>query len=341
MSDTDKKRTFWIVSDGRTGIENQALGLADAVNRLVPIDIHIKRISVKWPWRALPERLWASRPFGKLDRVLDGDNASDSQGLAEPWPDLWIGSGRLSVPYSVAVHQTRRSYVVQTQDPRVPLQGFDLVIPPYHDGVSGANVISIHGAPTRLTANLMAEDAKLLENALPHLRRPRIAALIGGDSKAFRMTPAVIENIIDILKTLAREGAGVMITTSRRTGKINETLIHDALGGFDNVFFWQGDRIGELANPYAGMLGLADHILVTQESTNMITEAATTGRPVHILPMEKGNTKFASFHDSLKKQGITRPVSLPLADWSYAPLRETDRAAKELVKRWLGRLAVT
>jgi len=340
LSDTDKKRTCWIVSDGRAGIENQALGLAEAVGRLVPLDISIKRIWVKWPWRYMPERLWASRPFGKLDKVLDGNNALDEQGLTEPWPDLWIGCGRLSVPYSVAVHQTRRSYVVQTQDPRVPLQGFDLVIPPYHDGVSGANVISIHGAPTRLTANLMAEDAKLLEEALPTLPRPRIAALIGGDSKAFRMTPAVIENIIETLKALAKDGAGVMITTSRRTGKVNETLIHDALGGFDNVFFWQGDKIGKLANPYAGMLGLADHILVTQESTNMITEAATTGKPVHILPMEKGNTKFASFHDSLKKQGITRPLSLPLADWSYSPLRETDRAAKELVKRWLGRLSV-
>ncbi|NHK27020.1 nucleoside-diphosphate sugar epimerase [Parvularcula flava] len=340
MSDTENKRTCWVVTDGRAGIENQALGLANAVSRLVPLDISIKRLSVKWPWRSMPERLWASRPFGKLDKVLDEDNNPDGQGLEEPWPDLWIGCGRLSVPYSVAVHQTRRSYVVQTQDPRVPLQGFDLVIPPFHDGVSGTNVISIHGAPTRLTANLMAEDAKLLEEALPNLPRPRIAALIGGNSRAFRMTPAVIENIIDTLKTLAEDGAGVMITTSRRTGKVNETLIHDALGGFDNVFFWQGDKIGELANPYAGMLGLADHILVTQESTNMITEAATTGKPVHILPMEKGNTKFASFHDSLKKQGITRPVSLPLADWSYSPLRETDRAAKELVKRWLGRLSV-
>ncbi|HCW49790.1 MAG TPA: nucleoside-diphosphate sugar epimerase, partial [Brevundimonas sp.] len=38
--------SIWVVSDGRTGIQNQALGLAEAVARLTPADIAIK--TVRW-----------------------------------------------------------------------------------------------------------------------------------------------------------------------------------------------------------------------------------------------------------------------------------------------------
>ena len=340
MTEQASPKTCWVVSDGRAGIENQALGLAEAVARLVPLDITVKRIAVKSPWRSLPMRIWGARPFGKLDSVKNREGEEDPAGLRPPWPDLWIGSGRTSVPFSIAMRHSRSSFVVQTQDPRQGLDGFDLIIPPYHDGVSGTNVIPIHGAPTRLTDDMLARDAAMLEQALPALPRPRVAVLIGGDSKAYRMTPAVMETIIATLTELAESGAGLMITTSRRTGEDNSAALRAALAGRDNVFFWGGKPVGALANPYAGMLGLADHILVTEESTNMVTEAASTGKPVHILALERGNAKFRSFHDSLARQGITKPVSLPLESWSYPPLRETDRAAKEIVKRWLGKDAL-
>lgn len=337
MTGQAERKTCWVVSDGRTGIENQALGLAEAVDRLVPLDIRIKRITLKWPWRNMPIGVWGAKPFGKIAAIHDRDGKDDPHGLQAPWPDLWIASGRLSVPFSIAVRQGRKSFVVQTQDPRQGLDGFDLIVPPFHDGVSGANVIPIHGAPTRLTAEMLARDARHLEDALPDLPNPRVAVLIGGDSKAYRMTPAVLDDLIKTLKQLAEDGYGLMITTSRRTGDKNEDALRAALTGHKNVFFWDGAPVGDLANPYAGMLGLADHVLVTQESTNMVTEAATSGKPVHILPMERGNTKFRNFHDSLARKGITRLISLPLQDWSYAPLRETDRAARQIAQRWLGK----
>lgn len=334
MNDSQPERICWVVSDGRAGMENQALGLAQAVARLTPLSIEVKRIAVRAPWRHLPDRLWGRNPFARLGPVTTRDGATDT--LAPPWPDLWIACGRLTIPLSAARHREGGTFVVQTQAPRHVLADFDLVVPPHHDGLSGPNVVSIHGAPTRLTPDAMAHDAAALSRQLGHLPAPRIAVLIGGDSKDYRLSEQAMATILSSLESLAKQGAGLMITTSRRTGKRNETLIHDRLRGFDNVFFWQGTPVGDLANPYAGMLGLADHILVTAESTNMVTEAATTGKPVHILPLDGGSPKFEAFHTALAERAITRPLSLPLESWTYEPLRETDRAAQILVKRWLG-----
>ncbi len=147
-----------VVTDGRTGIEAQALGLAEAVAALTPATISVRR--VRWrPWlRRLPTRLV---PWPEL--VLDP--AGDA--LAAPWPDLWIGNGRLSVPASIAVRRRSggRSFVVQLQDPLRPSRLFDLVIPPAHDGLSGPDMFPILGAPHRMTAARMAQGAAAREAA--------------------------------------------------------------------------------------------------------------------------------------------------------------------------------
>lgn len=86
---------------------------------------------------------------------------------------------------------------------------------------------------------------------------------------------------------------------------------------------------GEWPNPLFAFLHAADHILVTEDSANMAAEAASTGKPVHVLPMVplKSGDKFARLHDDLRAHGATRPFDDALNAWTYAPLSETDRAA--------------
>lgn len=81
------------------------------------------------------------------------------------------------------------------------------------------------------------------------------------------------------------------------------------------------------------MLGLADHILVTEESTNMVTEAAATGKPVHVIPLKGRSPKFDHFHTQMKSAGITRIFDGTLDSWDYEALNETGRAAKLIVER--------
>src|SRR5260370_34957645 len=57
--------------------------------------------------------------------------------------------------------------------------------------------------------------------------------------------------------------------------------------------------------------------MVTADSVSMISEAAATGNPVHILDLDGGNAKFARFHAALQAAGITRPFSGRIESWWY------------------------
>ena len=123
MADTPLK--IWAVSDGRAGIEAQVVGLADAVAALVPATVTLKRISYRAGLGRLPALF---NPFPRAALTDPGQ-------IARPWPDLWIAAGRATLPLSIRVRRWSRgkTFVVQLQDPRLPPQMFDLVIPPRHD----------------------------------------------------------------------------------------------------------------------------------------------------------------------------------------------------------------
>ena len=326
----DTARTCWVVSDGRAGMENQALGLAEAVARQVPLDISIKRLTIDPLFASLPEMFWGDA-FSRVKQSRSPDGTLSP--LTPPFPDLWIACGRRTIPLSKALKKNGASFVVQTQDPRTGPEQFDLVIPPEHDRLSGENVFPVIGSPNRLTTESLSTEADRLRSHLPAHSRQRIAVLIGGDSKAYRLSDERMKEIIATLTQLHADGNFLMITTSRRTGDANRRILAEALSG-DNIFLLDGAPLDGTGNPYFGLLGLADHVLVTEESTNMVTEAAVTGKPVHLLSLEGGNEKFTRFHSTMAERGITRPLSLPLESWDYCPLTETDRAAAEIIRRW-------
>ena len=89
---------------------------------------------------------------------------------------------------------------------------------------------------------------------------------------------------------------------------------------------WDGS--GE--NPYFAYLALADAVLVTADSISMISEAAATGKPVHVLGLDGGNAKFARFHKTMQAAGITRPFSGHIESWSYSIPDDTARAGVAL-----------
>lgn len=319
----------WVVSDGRAGIENQALGLAESIARRTPLRIEIKRIAVGAPWRAIPRRLWGN-PFARL--------SPEAARLDAPFPDLWIACGRLSVPFSIAVKKRNpRTFVVQTQAPRASLALFDLIVPPEHDGIEGPNVFPILGAPSRLAQSVIEEHARRLEPAFAHLPKPRVAVLVGGPNRAYRFSARTRQCFADRLRALARVGAGLMVTTSRRTEDETRVAIIAALKDVPH-FFWKGEMISGLDNPYFGMLGMADHVIVTADSVNMATEAAMTGKPVHVFALDRAPlvwraNKFERFHRALAERGASRPFSSVLETWRYEPIDETSRAAEETIRR--------
>jgi len=309
---------IWVLTDGRPGHVSQTLGLAEA---LAPNPI-VKVIGLKAPYRQLSPFLgWAG------GRALTEKSAR----IEPPWPRLVVTSGRSAIPIARAIRhlsggQTR---LVNVQDPGFCRRSFDLIVVPEHDELTGRNILSTAGALGRVTPKRLADAAAAFGPSLAHLPAPRVAVLIGGANAVFQMPEDVVHRIAGDLAAVAATGAGLMVTFSRRTGAQAEAAFRAALKG-GNVTIW--DDTGE--NPYFAYLALADHIVVTEDSASMVSEAATTGKPISILRLAGGSPKFSRFHAMMAARGITRDFAGRLDHWTYPPIDETERAA-EAVRRIL------
>jgi mitochondrial fission protein ELM1 len=307
-------------------MENQALGLAEALQRLLPSEITVVRVK----WRALFDKLPSAL---KAPWMLDPASDDPFPKPGEAWPDVWIATGRATLPLSLmAKHRAGgKTFVVQTQDPRWRAGDYDLVVAPRHDGIEGPNVLSITGSPHRISVALLAEAAKAFADPFESLPRPRVAVLIGGKSRAHDLPEAHAAELADrIAAAVVAAGGSLMLTFSRRTPEAAKAAMTARLSHLPGLI-WDGEG----PNPYFAFLHFADHILVTEDSANMAAEAASTGKPVHILPMvaTRPADKFARLHADLRAHGAARPFDGTLDSWSYEPLAETDRAAREIVKR--------
>lgn len=312
---------IWAVSDGRAGIEAQVEGLAQAVARQVPAQITLKRIAYKGGLGRLPALM---NPFPRAALV-------DGKQIRAPWPDLWIAAGRATLPLSIRMRRWSKgsSFVVQLQDPRLPPAMFDLVIPPRHDRLEGDNVFPITGSPHRLTPDRLKADLTAFADLIAPLPAPRVAALIGGTSKAFDLSSERAAEMARLIREgVERAGGSLMMTFSRRTPDNARALLTARLRDLPGVI-WDGTG----PNPYFAFLAAADFVLVTEDSTNMAAEAASTGRPVLILGMDGQSDKFALFHKELEAAGAARRYDGVLRPAAYQPLAETDRAATEVIRR--------
>lgn len=324
----DDPLVIWAVSDGRAGIANQALGLAEAVARRLPAQVVSRQVRYhplfdRWPSALkLAPRLMLAR---------------DSDAIIPPWPDIWIAAGRATLPLSRRMRRWSggRTLVVQVQDPGGGLHAYDLVVPPRHDGLSGANVFPILGSPNRVTPQGLAAAVRAFADRIEPLPHPRVAVLIGGNSRAYRLSEERGQALADqIAGAVTAAGGSVLVSFSRRTPPEVRALMTAA---FQRLPGWIWDEQGP--NPYFAFLGAADHVLVTEDSTNMLTEAAATGKPVHRLAMDGGSAKFARLHADLEAQGASRPFDGRLEGWAYPPLDETGRAAEAVLAAYRRRKA--
>jgi len=304
----------WVLTDGTIGMEIQCIGLAEAVGATP----EVKRIHMPAPWRWLPPGLLLHcDPLARLDPR--GDRP------APPWPELLISCGRQSVAPAAALRRAagEACLAIHIQDPKVPLDCFDLIAAPRHDRLSGPNVIETTGGLNRVTAPRLAEAAARIAPRLSHLPKRLVAVMIGGNNRAYRFTPAVARRLAAQLAELSRtEAVGLLITPSRRSDPATVAVLRDTLAGLP-VEIWDGE--GE--NPYFAFLELAEALIVTGDSVNMVTEAASTGKPVFTVELEGGSGKFRRFHETLRAAGITQPFAGRLEHWSYAPLRDTVAVA--------------
>lgn len=329
----------YVISDGRRGIENQALGLTEALARHIQ-DTH--RLEI------LPYKMTHSAAFKAASPKLQFAMKSRPQDYGLPKdkaPHMAIGCGRQAIAPLLAMKKAFPDVMtIYVQDPRIDVSKFDLVIAPEHDGLRGDNVEPMIGSPNRVTDELIIGETLNFNGGLITLPMPRAAMLIGGESKTHRYTPEDLAAHIKAAKDLLAGGLSLMITTSRRTPEFAQTAFEALEAEHDNIWLHSDAKSKGGPNPYFAFLGGAEIILVTQDSTNMLTESCSTGKPVFILPMlgkaglgkanEGKSGKFQQLYDHLTARCNVVPYAGQLSGADYEPLEETPRVAQRLWERY-------
>tara|TARA_B100001123_G_C15077557_1_gene934291 strand:+ start:20 stop:1000 length:981 start_codon:yes stop_codon:yes gene_type:complete len=308
----------WVLTDGKTGMENQCIALADTLG----LNPAIKRISVRTPWSFLPPQLWAM-PLNALNDKSDQ--------LDPPWPEILISTGRQTVALALAIKKINPStFLIQIQNPTMALNKFDIVIAPKHDRLSAKNVVCTFGALHGVTSERLKSAYKEFTAEYNELPKPLIGVLIGGSNKTSRFTKEKVERFALMLREAVNSSGGSLaITPSRRTSENNLRVIKETLKDVQ-VNIWDG--LGK--NPYFGILAHADTFVVTGDSVNMVSEAIATKKPVHVYKNFGGSVKFDRFHNELETLGRTRPFTGQIESWEYKGIDDMKIAADAVKKAW-------
>jgi uncharacterized protein len=248
------------------------------------------------------------------------------------WPRLAIGCGRQG---ALALRTLRRlsggmTRSVQILDPRVDPREFDLVVVPAHDALRGSNVIVTRGALNPVDDAWLAQ-ARRDWPAFAALPSPRTVVLLGGSNRALQLDERYWRALaLRLGQWLQRDGGSLLLTTSRRSP---DWLRRAARAEFSAVpgVQWHGADDGP--NPYAGLLGWAERIVVTPDSVNLLSEACATAAPVCTHVERSLHGKLAGFHRDLLDRGRVRPMQREFTAWSVQPLRETAAVAAEVRAR--------
>ena len=302
-----------LLTEGMHGMISQVEGLAKALD----IEFIHQKVELNSFWKLIPPKL---TPVSKL--VFKKIDISDF--------DIIISCGRKSVIPSVYLKKSSKKKIfnIHIQDPKVSLGNFDLVIAPEHDNLRGKNVITSKGAIHYLTLDEIKNNHNYLADKL-NKNHEYLLLVLGGPNKYYNYEDKNLINIFDIIKKiLNNNNLKAIVIPSMRTPKKIINLANEHLGS-ENLVINNVDK-----KAYLSGLSLAKYIVVTCDSTSMISEAALTGKPIYIadIPVKRKDERFKKFRDLFSELNITKNLNDKLEIWTYKSLNETTRIAKEIKK---------
>ena len=311
----------WVITDEAAGNQRQALALAEQLG--IPTRHLVLEPRAPWSW--LAPRLTVG---GKLALP-----PAQRAWFAPPWPTVAIGCGRAAALFTRMLRplSAGRCHTVQILDPRLDPGLWDTVIAPRHDGLDGANVLHPLGSLNSVDDQWLADG----RDACPHfdeLPQPRVGVLLGGPRRGIALDSSYARVLGKrLLARQRQEGGSLLVVASRRTPAALIDILRPLLAGVPGLF-WSGRDDGP--NPYPGVLGWADRLVVTPDSVNMLSEACAVGCPVLTFVGARLPARILRFHQALRDAGLLHDIDAPVFA-AQTPLRETMRTAAMLRARIL------
>ena len=304
-----------LLTEGMHGMISQVEGLAKALD----INFTHQKVELKSFWKLIPPNLTpkSNISFKKFEI---------------PDFDLIISCGRKSVIPSIYLKQKSKNkiYNIHIQDPKINFKFFDFIIAPEHDDISGSNVISTKGAIHYLSNSEIADNSEYLKTLIKKDNRKIFSLILGGPTKYYEYSELNMKNIFDTLLNLnQKEDFQLVVIPSMRTPKSTIQFAKEYFGENHTVI----EQIDKKA--YLSALALSDFIIVTCDSSSMISEVALTGKPIYVanIPPKRQDKRFQKFRKLFKDLNIIRNLGDTHNKWSYQILDETNRVAKIIKDR--------
>ena len=297
-----------LLTEGMHGMISQVEGLAKALD----IDFIHEKIELNYFWKLIPPKFTPVQKFvfkNKIDKKFD----------------IVISCGRKSVIPSIYLKKKFKNKImnIHIQDPKVSLYNFDYTIVPEHDGLKGPNVLPSKGAIHYLRENELTDNQNYLKNQTS--KDKKVTLVVGGPNKYYDYNDKEVDEIFTkIKKNFIDNNYQLIFIPSMRTP---QRIIKKAKNYFDKnqVIISEVDK-----KAYLSSLKLADFIVVTCDSTSMISEAAITGKPIYVAQMKniKKNVRFKRFFELFKTLNIIRDLEDSVETWKYEKLNETERISR-------------
>ena len=305
-----------LLTQGMHGMISQVEGLAKALG----LSFRHETIQLNKFWNFFPPKL---TPV--FSGILKKKFVCDSRVI--------ISCGRKSVIPSILLKKRFKKEIfnIHIQDPKINLNNFDSIICTEHDNLHVDNVVKTKGAIHYLTNNEIQKNINYLQ---PNQGDKKVVTLIlGGPNKYYSFSEKQMDRIFAKIKNMfVSSKYKLVVIPSYRTP---ENILKLAFNYFnqDHLVIKERDK-----KAYLSSLGLADTIIVTCDSTSMISEAAITGKPVYVAQMshKKSIHRFEKFYKLFKDLGIIRDLEDKIEHWTYSGLDEVNRAAsivKEKMKK--------
>jgi len=302
-----------LLTEGMHGMISQVEGMAKALNT----EYSHKTVRLSFPWNLIPPRFTPISQIVLKDKIHITDNET---------PDLIISCGRKSVIPSIFLkRQNSKIFTIHIQDPKVSFKNFNAIVVPEHDNLKGKNIYSSKGAIHYITELEISKAKKYLVDKIKSDKI--VSVILGGPNKYYSFKPNQIINIFNEIKSIfVSNGYKVIIIPSMRTPKEIIDLALREMGSCGYVV----NKVDKQA--YLSAYALGSYIVVTCDSTSMISEAATSGKPIFVAHMKakKNNYRFKRFFELFKKMGITRDLGEKVETWTYNKHNEAQRIAVEI-----------
>ena len=306
-----------LLTEGMHGMISQVEGLAKALD----IEFIHQKVELNNFWRLIPPKITPIQSFVFKNKI-------------EKNFDIVISCGRKSVIPSIYLKKKFKNKIVNIhiQDPKVSLDKFDFIVAPEHDELKGENVITSKGAIHYLRNNELNENKNYLKNKIN--KKKLVTFIVGGPNKYYDYKNTILDQIfLKIKNNFISKDYQLIFIPSMRTP---QNIIDKAKNYFDEeqIIITDIDK-----RAYLSSLKLADYIIVTCDSTSMISEAAMTGKPIYVAQMSpiKRNDRFKKFFELFKSLNIIKDLENSVEDWNYEKLNETDRISgyiKEKLKKY-------